>query len=85
MNDPTSLSPDMLSSLFDAKFLFASLIWGTVGFAYFIYGKKQSSLMPMIGGVLIMAGSYFISSALGMSLITIVIIVAIHVMMRRGY
>ena len=30
-------------NLLDANFLFASLIWGSVGAGYFIYGKRQQS------------------------------------------
>ena len=55
--------------MFNAHFLFASLIWGSIGFAFFIFGKKQSSWVPLIGGLLMLAVSYLVSSALGMSLI----------------
>jgi hypothetical protein len=80
----TSIEPP-LPHMFNANFLFASLIWGSVGFGYFIYGKKQSSWSPMIGGVLMMAVSYFISSALLMSLVSIGIIVAVYFLLRQGY
>ena len=32
--------------MFNAHFLFASLIWGSIGLGYFIYGKKQGSWVP---------------------------------------
>jgi hypothetical protein len=38
--------------MFTAGFLFASLVWGSIGVGYFIYGKKQQSLTPMGGGIL---------------------------------
>jgi hypothetical protein len=41
-----------IPEMFSASFLFASLLWGSVGFGYFIYGKKQQSLSPMVGGIL---------------------------------
>ena len=41
-----------IPKMFSASFLFASLLWGSVGFGYFIYGKKQQSLSPMVGGIL---------------------------------
>jgi hypothetical protein len=72
-------------AMFNANFLFASLIWGSVGVGYFIYGKKQSSWLPMIGGVLMIAVSYFVGSVLLMSLISIGIILAIYVLWKRGY
>ena len=34
--------------------LFASLIWGSVGLGIFIYGKKQQSMVPLFGGLLVM-------------------------------
>jgi hypothetical protein len=71
--------------MFSTNYLFASLIWGSIGLGYFIYGKKQSSWSPMIGGVLMMAGSYFIGSALLMTLISIAIIVAVYFLLRQGY
>jgi len=36
--------------MFNTSFLFASLVWGAIGAGYFIYGKKQRSFVPMIGG-----------------------------------
>jgi heme/copper-type cytochrome/quinol oxidase subunit 2 len=71
--------------MFSASFLFASLLWGSVGFGYFIYGKKQQSLSPMVGGILMMIVSYFIASALLMSLICILVIVMVYGLLKRGY
>jgi hypothetical protein len=71
--------------MFNANFLFASLVWGSVGMGYFIYGKKQSSWAPMVGGVLMMAASYFVGSALLMSLVCVGLIVGIYVLLKQGY
>ena len=71
--------------MFNASFLFASLVWGSVGMGYFIYGKKQSSWPPMIGGVVMLAASYFVASALLMSLLGLAIIVAVYFLIRQGY
>jgi hypothetical protein len=73
------------SNLFDASFLFASLLWGSIGVGYFIFGKKQGAMMPMIGGILMIAASYVISSWLLMSLICIGLIVAVYWLMKHGY
>jgi hypothetical protein len=69
----------------DANFLFASLLWGSVGVGYFIYGKKQGSMMPLIGGIAMIAASYVVSSWFWMSLICIALIVGVYQMSRRGY
>jgi hypothetical protein len=54
--------------------LFASLIWGGLGTGFFIYGKKQQSFLPMIGGALLVGISYFIADALWMSIVAVAII-----------
>ena len=69
----------------NANFLFASLLWGSIGVGYFIYGKKQSSWPPMIGGVLMVAVSYFIGSALLMSVVTLALIAAVYALLKLGY
>ena len=70
---------------FSASFLFASLLWGSVGFGYFIYGKKQSSWAPMIGGILMMVASYFVGSALLMSLVCVGLMALVYYLLRQGY
>lgn len=72
-------------NLFDTNFLFASLIWGSVGVGYWIYGKKQREMTPMLGGMAMIAVSYFVGSWLLMSLICIALIVAVYQLMKRGY
>jgi heme/copper-type cytochrome/quinol oxidase subunit 2 len=72
-------------NIFDTKFLFASLLWGSIGVGYFIYGKKQRELMPMLGGVAMVAVSYLVNSALLMSLISIVLMVTVYLLMKRGW
>jgi ABC-type spermidine/putrescine transport system permease subunit II len=71
--------------MFSASFLFASLVWGSIGVGYFIYGKKQQTLPAMIGGIVMIAVSYFVSSALLMSLICVLVIVAVYGLVKRGY
>ena len=73
------------SSLFSASFLFASLIWGSIGMGFFIYGKKQQSFPAMGGGILMMVGSYFIGSAFLMSLASLGIMAAVYWLLKRGY
>jgi len=68
----------------NTSFLFASLIWGSVGLGYFIYGKKQGSWVPMVGGVAMMAASYFASSALLMTLLCLGLIATVYLILKRG-
>jgi glucose dehydrogenase len=68
----------------NAHFLFASLIWGSIGLGYSVYGKKQSSLVPFIGGLLMMCASYFIGSALLMSIACLGIMGAVYLLLKLG-
>jgi hypothetical protein len=77
-------SAEIPVNLFDAKFLIASLLWGSIGGGYFIYGKKQQEIVPLIGGLAMIAVSYLVGSALLMSLISIALMVAVYVLLRRG-
>ena len=67
-------------NLFNANFLFASLFWGSVGVGYWIYGKKQREMTPMLGGVAMIAVSYLVSSWLLMSLLCIGVASAVYAM-----
>jgi hypothetical protein len=71
--------------MFSASFLFASLIWGSIGLGYCIYGKRQQSISAFVGGILMIAASYFIGSALAMSVVSIVVILVVYGLVRRGY
>ena len=71
--------------MFNTQFLFASLIWESIGIGYFIYGKKQKSWVPMVGGAMMIAASYFVGSALLMSLLCGGLMVAVYVLLKQGY
>jgi hypothetical protein len=67
----------------DTNSMIASIIWGGVGSVFAIYGWKQHAMIPLFGGIALVAGSYFFStSALGMSLFSIATIVAIFVLKK---
>jgi len=74
-----------MGNLLNTNFLFASLIWGSVGLGYFIYGKKQGSWVPLAGGLAMMVASYFAGSALVMSLICLAIMAAVFFLLRNGW
>ena len=68
-----------------ASSLFASLIWGAIGGGFAIFGKKQRSTIPLVGGLAITAVSYFISSWALMSLASVVILVVMYWLKKQGY
>ncbi len=61
----------------NSSYLFAALIWGSIGLGFAIYGKRQKAVVPLIGGILLMGISYLISSAILMSLAGIVLVAGI--------
>jgi hypothetical protein len=42
--------------------ILASVIFGSIGFAAFIYGKKQANLKALVIGVILMAYPYFVQN-----------------------
>ncbi len=65
--------------------LFASMVWGSIGVGYFIYGKRQASFVPLISGVLMVVASYLAPSAMVMSLVCLGLMVITYVLVRHGY
>ena len=38
------------------------LLFGSVGFGYFLYGKRQSAVVPLVCGIALMIFPYFVSN-----------------------
>jgi hypothetical protein len=39
------------------------LLFGSIGLGYFIYGKKQKAVVPLVCGIALMVFPYFVSNA----------------------
>jgi hypothetical protein len=65
-----------------AGYLFASLVWGSIGTGFLVYGMRQRSAVPTIGGVLMMVASYFAGSPLTMSLICAALVFAVYMLTK---
>jgi len=76
----TPLLPMHISS----GFLFASLIWGSIGAGMAIYGKKQQSAPALIGGIALIAVSYLVSDPLWMSAVSVALIAGVYFWSRNG-
>ncbi len=70
--------------MFDTHFLFASLLWGTVGGGCIMYGKKQGAAPPLIAGFALLAAS-FIPSVWLMSAVSVLLLAGMVWGLRRGY
>jgi hypothetical protein len=60
----------------NTSWLLWGLIFGSIGFGFFIYGKRQKAVVPMVCGMILMIYPYFISStgllvSVGVALIAI--------------
>jgi len=49
------------------------LLFGSVGLAFFIYGKKQQRLVPLVCGIALMAYPYFVSSTIWLIVVGVVL------------
>jgi hypothetical protein len=50
-------------NLLNPSSLFASLLWGSIGVGYCIYGRRQKSVVPLVGGVSMIAVAYLLPVA----------------------
>jgi hypothetical protein len=56
--------------------LLIGMLAGVFGVAYFVYGKRQAKLVPLMAGVLLCIYPYFIESVLWMSIVGVLLVVA---------
>lgn len=71
--------------LLNEHYLWASLIWSSIGMGYWIYGKRQSAWPAMVGGVALIAASWLIMSALWMSLACLALMFGVYFLAKQGY
>jgi hypothetical protein len=53
----------------DATGLMLSLIFGTLGFGFFLYGKKSGQMVPLGAGLALMVCPYFIPNLVAQLLV----------------
>ncbi len=53
--------------------LMFGLLFGSIGLGYFIYGKRQSAIVPLVCGIALMVVPYFIGSVLMLCVVGIVL------------
>jgi len=74
----------MAPMAFDANSLLLSLAISSVGFVFFMYGKRQARLPQMITGVALMVFPYFVTNLLAMGLVAVAIVGLFWLAMRLG-
>ena len=55
--------------------LLLGVLFGSIGLGFFVYGKKQKAVIPLISGIGLMVFSYFISNTYIMIIAGIALIV----------
>ena len=58
----------------NAAWLWWGLLFGSFGLAFFVYGKKQRAIVPLVCGLALMIYPYFVSSTLPLVIIGVVLI-----------
>jgi hypothetical protein len=71
--------------MFSPSWLFASLVWGSIGVGFLVYGTRQKAFAPTCGGILMIVASYFASSALSMTIICAILAFVVYVLAKQGY
>jgi hypothetical protein len=64
--------------------LFAMLVISSVGFSFFLYGKKQARIPQLVTGMLLMVCPYFVGDALWMSVVAAVLLAGLWFACRSG-
>ena len=71
------MSPQGYSALHMASMNISQLLWGVlfgaIGMGYFVYGRKQRAVVPLVCGVALMVFPYFVSNAVLIVLVGIVL------------
>ena len=57
------------------------LLFGSIGFGFFLYGKKQKAVVPLITGIVLCVVPYFIANVYALVIVG-VILVAIPFLVR---
>jgi len=51
-------------------------LFGSIGLGFFIYGKRQSAIMPMVCGLALMVFPYFVSNVFLLVIIGLMLMAA---------
>jgi hypothetical protein len=69
----------------DASSLFASMMIGTIGFGFFLYGKKQQRWPQLVTGLVLMIFPYFVGGVALMLAISGAVLGALMLAVRAGW
>jgi hypothetical protein len=55
-------SVQITESALNSSLLLLAVLFGSLGLGYFVYGKKQNAIVPLVCGVVLMAFPYFVTN-----------------------
>lgn len=53
----------------DSAQLLWGVVFGSIGFGYFLYGKKRKATIPLLSGIVLMVYPYFITNNIALVVI----------------
>lgn len=56
-------------------FLFWAMLFGSVGLGFFVYGKRQGAVVPLVVGIALMAFPYFVPDLSALVLVGAILVV----------
>jgi hypothetical protein len=66
----------------DSGTIIAGFIISTVGFSFFLYGKKQARIPQLLVGILLMVAPFLVRDPLWMSVSAVLLLVGLCVALR---
>ena len=63
--------------------LWAAVLWSAIGGGYLIYGWRQKSSIPLVGGVVMTLACFL--PALPMTLVSLAVMAMVYWLMKQGY
>jgi hypothetical protein len=57
------------------SWLLWGLLFGSIGLGFFVYGKRQRAVVPLLCGLALMVYPYFISNSIALVIVGITLIV----------
>lgn len=54
--------------------LYWGMLFGAIGLAFFVYGKKQRAIVPLLSGIILSVFPYFVPNVYALVIIGIILI-----------
>ena len=68
------LEPDKQGTAVDTTFLMWGFLFSTIGLGFFMYGKKQKALVPLVSGLVLMIYPYLMPNSLWTVVVGVVLV-----------